>query len=517
MEHSGKMSAREHQPRDAKMKRSKAPVFLVLLAVGLFVGAWMLRTQYVEQVEFLEGVRQKISQAVNVDVVYEGVSVDGISLSGLTRGEMLTKLKQREEAFRQRVDLAVTYEGREYPITAEDVNYSFNTQEVIDKAWAIARTGTTEERYAQIEALKSNPVELKFEATPDVARITNASHRIAATFERAPVNADIDGFDKDTKTFNFSPESAGSKANGDKLAADLLLAVQKNDLAARVAVSVSPVEPEVTTAMLDGKFGLMATFTTETTKVEARNNNIRLAAGSFNGKMVLPGEEFSANASTGPRTPETGYQEAGAYRDGKVVPEPGGGVCQVSSTLFNTLVRAGLEVTERNSHSMPVSYVPLGHDAAIDQTTKKDLKFVNNTGYPIFMFSHFESRKLTIEIYGYLLNEKGVTHDLEAVVTQVIEPGPATYLIDMSLEPGKVVTDREEKKGQKVDTYLLTFKDGVQISREKKWFSNYSMVTGIYNIGPSLDAMGRPVLTTPTPKPTVKPTATPKPSSTPRR
>lgn len=109
--------------------------------------------------------------------------------------------------------------------------------------------------------------------------------------------------------------------------------------------------------------------------------NVRLAAAALNGKIIQPGEEFSFNLTTGNRTTDKGYRPAGAYVNGVLVEEPGGGVCQVSSTLYNAVVFSGLKTTERHAHSYEPSYVTPGEDAMVsyDGHSGPDMKFVNNS------------------------------------------------------------------------------------------------------------------------------------------
>lgn len=126
------------------------------------------------------------------------------------------------------------------------------------------------------------------------------------------------------------------------------------------------VEPTVTKDQLVGQFGLVSSFTTTTTKDKDRNNNIEISAAALNGRMVKPGDTMSFNDCTGQRTGEKGYREAGAIAGGMLVDDTGGGVCQTSSTLFNAVVRADLEIVKRSAHSWPSSYVNKGEDATVN-------------------------------------------------------------------------------------------------------------------------------------------------------
>lgn len=162
-------------------------------------------------------------------------------------------------------------------------------------------------------------------------------------------------------------------------------------------------DPEMTAEMLrDLLFrDLLSQKTTTLTYSYNRNVNVTLAAGSINGLVLTPGEEFSYNGVVGKRTAEKGYLPAGAYSNGKEVTETGGGICQVSSTLYYCSLIANLEITNRLCHYFGVSYLPAGLDATVSWPSP-DFKFKNNRDYPIKIvaYTNLDNRTLTVEIYG---------------------------------------------------------------------------------------------------------------------
>lgn len=143
----------------------------------------------------------------------------------------------------------------------------------------------------------------------------------------------------------------------------------------------------------------------------ARINNIRVAAGNMNGFMLVSGDTASLDAIFLPRTSANGYKAAGVYSGGKLVNGIGGGICQVSSTAYNALMNAGVTVTMRYPHSSPVSYLPLGTDAAISAGSK-DLQFRNDYPHPIFLETIVEGKNLTVNVYARAKDMNGVTYKL---------------------------------------------------------------------------------------------------------
>jgi len=229
----------------------------------------------------------------------------------------------------------------------------------------------------------------------------------------------------------------------------------------------------VTLDQLQGLFGKIASYTTKTTKDRDRNTNIAISAEALNGRMVLPGETLSFNGCTGQRTGEKGYREAGAIAGGVLVDDTGGGVCQTSSTLFNAVVRADLEIVERSAHSWPSTYVEKGEDATVNWPSL-DFVFRNSGQFPVFVVAWYADQEVTVEIYGQMLPQ-GQSIDLDSEVTKTMKPSDEIlYVEDESLPVGTTKAGRQKRTGYVVDTYKV-YKDseGNELRREKLWTTTY--------------------------------------------
>ena len=158
-------------------------------------------------------------------------------------------------------------------------------------------------------------------------------------------------------------------------------------------------------------------------------------------------------------------------------------MCQVSSTLFNAVVRAGLKISERHNHTIVSSYVPIGEDAAVDYPNK-DFKFINNSEGPVAVVMTFDesNKKLKASVYGIPILKDGIKLDLTSEVTQTIPIPDPTYTEDPTLEYGQEVTVTTGLEGKKVTTYLITKQDGKQISKEVLHKSNYPKRTPVIAI-----------------------------------
>jgi vancomycin resistance protein YoaR len=150
---------------------------------------------------------------------------------------------------------------------------------------------------------------------------------------------------------------------------------------------------------LKGITGVLGTMTTRTSANESRNTNVQIAVSQINGTLLSPGETFSLNGTVGRRSPEKGYEKATVFVNAEKVKDYGGGVSQVTGTLFNAAALAGMKILEVNPHSRPVSYLPVGRDATV-AWGDKDLKFKNNMDAPVYVAYTFQNNRLTATLFG---------------------------------------------------------------------------------------------------------------------
>lgn len=191
-----------------------------------------------------------------------------------------------------------------------------------------------------------------------------------------------------------------------------------------IKVPIIVTQPSVTTEQLNAKLfahQLGAKSSSFASSSSNRVNNISLAAQKINGKVLNPGESFSYNGTVGQRTAAAGFKEAGAYLDGKVVQEIGGGICQVSSTLYNAVLLSNLKVTARTNHYFPVSYLPDGLDATVSWQSP-DFRFVNNTAYPIKILASANTSSMTLNVEIWGTNDAGTHVVMTSDTTKIFDP-----------------------------------------------------------------------------------------------
>lgn len=193
-----------------------------------------------------------------------------------------------------------------------------------------------------------------------------------------------------------------------------------------------------------------------------RNNNLQLAAKKLDGTIVNPGEIFSYNQTIGKRTISAGFKEAKAYANGKVVLDVGGGICQLSSTLYNSVLFSNLDVIERRSHYFKTSYLPAGRDATVSWGSV-DFKFKNNRKYPIKINAVSQDGIVKVDIYG-IKQEDDVDVKIETIETSII-PTETEYEQDNSLEKGKQIIVQNGEDGCTSETYKILYKNGAIVSK----------------------------------------------------
>ena len=469
---------------DAKEERELFPVWTLIIVLGcvcLWLGGAKIYQDQMAAYEAYAAIRQTVSS----DLFYPGVTIDGVDLGGMSMADAQALISGQQEQTSSAFSLVVAAGEKRWRITSREVPMTFDAQTVLERAWAVGRTGTLEERYAQIKQAAQNGVHLRTGFTYDRSAVAGLVNIIADSLDVEMKNATLDAFDVNNRTFTFSEAKQGYRVNREQLSADILAALDEGAYDRVIIPQGETIEPTLYRAQLEGLFGRISTFTTKTTKDKDRNTNIALSAAALNGRVVLPGDTLSFNECTGQRTGAKGYREAGAIAGGVLVDDTGGGVCQTSSTLFNAVVRADLKIVKRSAHSWPSNYVEKGEDATVNYPSL-DFVFKNEGEFPVFVVAWYENQQVTVEIYGQML-ENGMTIDLESKVIKTIKPSDELlYTFDASLPVGTRQFGREKRTGYEVDTYKI-YKDsaGNEIERKKLWTTTYraSQKEILYNDG----------------------------------
>lgn len=416
------------------------------------------------------------------DVIYPGIFIDGIHVGDMTIEEAREALSTTHTELTDAFSVTVAIGNKTWTLDPSNVPASRDLGNVLEKAYAIGRSNTTDiqttlrtpfrERADTAVALRQSGVNLTTTASYDKEAVKAIVAEIAAYVTREPIDAQIQSFDYNTRTFSFTESQPGVTIDQELLYQRLIEALDRWEKGAMVTVDPVITEPKVTTAQMMDSFTLIAAYTTKTTSESNRNTNIRLACEAINGTALMPGEEFSFNGATGQRTTSKGYKSAGAIAAGQSIEEVGGGICQVSSTIFNAVARANLEITSRSPHAWPSTYVNIGEDATVNWPNL-DFKFRNNTNSPIFLITYYKDRQMSAEIWGMSLGQ-GVSIDLESTIIKTnYPPSEPKYVYNPELGYGLSKTTVKARTGYVVETYKVWYKDGVETGRELLHKSTY--------------------------------------------
>ena len=318
---------------------------------------------------------------------------------------------------------------------------------------------------------------------PDIVQYLD---RIAPKFEIIPFDGQIDFHPHAQPRFTVRGQKAGRVIDRERLYADILAALKGNQYPA-VNVNYRTVEPTPAEQIINA-IKQRSRFSTDCTDNPDRENNIALALGKFDGLRVNPGQQVSFNQVVGRRSAAMGFREAKIIVGGEYVDGIGGGVCQVSTTIFNAVVQAGLQITESHHHSLRSSYIPLGHDAMVSGAA--DLRFINNTGAPIYFETNFQNHHLTVTIYG---RDKGnnIRYQLDTNVTKTLEPKnqwvddlPTATIKDYQAHPDRYdkVLIKSGQAGHVVDTYIETYQGTRRLSRKLLRRNTYQATPNQYTL-----------------------------------
>ena len=450
---SGRVSAsRSTSSYRSPRRRRRDPNYGVIAIVGVILMIVIVSVVYGMQ---SSGRHKPIQQETETETVTEvpetelekEVSVDGISITGMSR----------EEARQTLID--------HYPWTMK-AQYQDDTYEITN-LMTVKIDGLLDEIYS------SEPKNIY---TLDTSGLDTAVDQeiesMKARWNKAAKNGSISSYDASSDSFTFAGEQTGIAINEEQLKSDIQSALSAKQFDKVITVSASEVQPEYSTAAAKQKYKTIGTYTTNTTSNSKRNTNIRLAAAALNGTIVGPGQEVSFNDTVGQRTEAKGYQGAAAYNNGEVVQEIGGGVCQVSTTLYNAALKAGMKISMRRSHTFEPSYVTPGMDATVSWGGP-DFRFINTSSSAIGIKASYSNQTVTVSIYGVPVLEDGVTYSLEATKTETFDLPEPQYEEDQTLQPGQEVVKSKGTQGSRWQVKLVVKKDGQVISSEVDHTATY--------------------------------------------
>lgn len=383
-----------------------------------------------------------------------GVQVMGEDLGGMTSREVETFLQEQEAVFaRQDFQVQVGEEARTF--TAAEAGVSLDVPGMTGQVLSRGNRGNLPQRMTERYQLSRRGESVPLVLKQDQERLDEFLDDLAREVEQEPVSA---RFEVEEGEVKIVPSEAGRALERDDSRRNLLQSLSRLEQEP-VELSIVEAEPEYTTEELEAMEidHRRASYSTNFyAGASNRNHNIGLAAEALKGRILRPGEALSFNETVGPRTSEAGFLHAPVIVDGEMEPGLGGGVCQVSSTLYNAGLLGNLEIKEQRGHSLTVGYVPLGRDATVVYGAI-DLQLKNSLDHDVFFWTSVDSNSITIELYG---QDTGEEVTINTSVNSVIGPSEKREQTS-ELPRGETRVERQGSSGYVVSaTRVITYPDG---------------------------------------------------------
>lgn len=418
-----------------------------------------------------------------------GFIVGGFDLTGLTEEEANQKIEDYVASMSGQA-ITLTIDGNEITTTAADLGFAWSNQAEIEEAAARYAGGNLLRRYLNQKSLEEKPLDIGIETAVDAGRVAEFVDTRLSEYTRPAQDATI------TKTeagFEVTESVVGMEVDKEATKQALDEAIQ-NGLTGPVTVAavVTETQPTKTAEELETIQDVLGTFSTSfSAGNRSRTKNLTTGAGKINGTVLMPGEEFSAYTWLTPFTVENGYAAAGSYANGQVVDTVGGGACQICTTLYNAALLSELEITQRQNHSMIVTYVKPSCDSAIAGTVK-DLKFKNSYETPIYLEGVVKGGTISFTIYGQETRpaNREIKYVSETVGTK--DPGEPIMKEDPTLAPGTRVKEQSAHTGMQSRLWKYVYVDGVETEKTLVSSDSYMASKAIYRVGPALPAVADP-------------------------
>lgn len=418
-------------------------------------------------------------------VFYKNANINGVSVGGMNVEEATNVVQTNFMSHFNEISVTLKYENREWEYTSKDFELVDDFKPIVESAYNNVSSSNIFERRLKLKELEENDGTIFVSYRNMLGGFNEKIDAVCLEINQELKEPTV-AFDPNNKQpFTYIQGQSQITVEKESLnnLIDTSFMLSKQIV---VEVPVEVIEPEMSVEDLKEKTTLRAEFSTSYAKSTAnRKSNVKTALGAFNGQIIEPMQEVSFNAVTGARTKENGYKPANIILNGVYVEGSGGGVCQASTTLYNALLLANLEILEVNKHSLPASYVPLALDAMVSEGIA-DLKFKNSTEEPIYIKTWGDNENVYVQIFG-LAFESGEYYKTRAEFVKSI-PHPGDRIVpDAKGEYSNKVTFKGEylrlkypQEGYEANAYLGRYSaDGVLLEEKLIRHEIYQAQEGI--------------------------------------
>lgn len=414
---------------------------------------------------------------------YDGTIVNGVDISGLNKSEADNLLKTTFLNQKDNLSLTLSANGNEYIIDGKELEFVGNFDGSLDKILSYGHEGNIFDKQKIKKEIKQNGLNVFIPYEDLYSNLDKQVENVLEKVEGIPTSSYISFQPDSEQMFKLNEGEKGYIANRDKLKKDIADALLNGN--STVEIQLEELLPQEDLSSLLEQITLRSKFSTNYAKSSSsRKANIKKALSSFNGMLIEPNEVISFNEVTGPRTSQNGYKDGKIIIEGQYVSGIGGGVCQSSTTLYNALLLADIEVTKVFHHSLPPTYVPLSFDAMVSDGYA-DLEFVNNLDTPIFIKAYGTEEEAVVEIYGVAL-EEGLEIKTRSELVKVIPHEGDTIVKDRLGEySNKVLYEGEyyrlkyPHEGYETKGYLQYYRNGQLIDEKEVRHTSYKPQKGI--------------------------------------
>lgn len=414
------------------------------------------------------------------EVIYPGVKVAGMDLGGKNKSEAINILKSSYSGVVTKKKINIGADSKSYTIDYSQLDAGYDVESIVNEAFNYGKNLNLFDKVELIKQGASKEFELTFSYN-DVF-INKMLTKMEADINKVPVNASVKMVSRGE--FKVTPDVKGYKIDKEKLKSEIKSKIN-GELTGDISIK-APIQ-ELTAAITADKLKTIdtniSTYSTSfVTSIPERINNIELATKAINGTILMPGDSFSFNGTVGQRTRARGYKEAGVIINNQISSDLGGGICQVSSTFYNALLRTELAYSgmKRIAHTLPSTYVPKGLDATVNWDNI-DFQFKNTLDYPIYIEGYTENKNLYFNIYSNsVFKKRSYTFSNDIIETI---PTSKTTIEDPNLMEGTKEVVKKDYTGYKVKVTKNTIEDGNVIKSEILYTDFYRPVTGEIRIG----------------------------------
>lgn len=325
--------------------------------------------------------------------IYRNIYIENINLSKKTKEEAKYIIENNYKV----IPIIIKYNEKEWSITPESINLYFNINEAVEMAYNYTRTEDFKCNIKRkLELQSKDNYKITLQANYNESKLSEEIHKICIDMDVPAKEASI--IIKDTSEMITSDSKKGREVDVVKLKELIYEAINKKQLT-KIDLPVKIIIPQITSQDVKSINTVLGQYSTSFSDSSARGNNIYVAGKSSSEIILMPGEVYSFNKSTGARTWSKGYKTAKVIVGGKFVDGEGGGVCQVSTTIFNAALLSGMEIQEVHNHTFPSKYASRGRDAAVSYGYS-DLKFKNPYSHPVYIKNIVNNGAITSKIYG---------------------------------------------------------------------------------------------------------------------